>query len=671
MKTLGSRRVLIRLVLTCLLLTFVLRAEDESDGGQSSLKDLSLEQLGNVEVTTVSKKPVAVSRTAAAIYVITQEDIRRSGVTLLPEALRLAPGVEVARIDSSKWAIGIRGFQSRLSRSVLVMIDGRTVYSPMFHGVYWEVQDTMLEDVDRIEVIRGPGGTIWGANAVNGVINIITKSSKDTQGALVTAGGGSVNQGFLNARYGGGNGKNFTYRVYAKGMDRAPEYHFNNQQFDDWRRMQGGFRTDWDVTQRDALTVQGDLYSSSDGESVRIATLTAPFAYIAQQNASLSGGNVLARWRRTLSSTSNFQLQLYYDRVDRREPNQAEVRNTFDVDFVHHLRLPARQDLTWGLGARISLGDLPTVVPTFTFTPTTRTDQLYSAFLQDEIPLVGEKLSLTFGTKHLHSSFTGFDFEPSARLLWTPGARQSFWTAITRAVRTPSDLEDTQQIITLRSSSPLAFNRQTGDQSFSSEIMYGYEIGYRRIVKRNISVDFAGFRNHYNNLLSLEPGTPFLQNSPGLQYLVYPLFNRNGITGNSTGFEIVPDWKPREWWRLQASYAYLQMTMQNRTGSLDVSTVRSLEGSSPRHDVTIQSYVDLWHNIEFSQIYRFVSALPALGVPSYSTIDARIGFPLSRNVQFSVVAQNLLQPHHVEFNGDPGGLVGIKRNVYASVTWRK
>ena len=318
------------------------------------LKGLSLEQLGEIEVTTASKQPVQVNRTPAAIYVITQEDIRRSGATSLPEALRLAPGVDVARIDSVKWSIGIRGFGSRLSRAVLVLIDGRTVYSPEFHGVYWEVQDTMMEDIERIEVIRGPGGTIWGANAVNGVINIITKKAKDTAGALVSAGGGDTDQVFTDARYGGKAG-DVDYRVYGKGSSRGPEYHADGNDFDDWRRAQGGFRADWNAGRQDTVTLQGDIYDSSMGESNRITSLTPPFSYISNKDAELSGGNVIASWDRTLDDGSGFHLQTYFDRVNRQQSTQAEFRDTFDLDFVHHFKLKGTQ-FTWGVGARISPG---------------------------------------------------------------------------------------------------------------------------------------------------------------------------------------------------------------------------------------------------------------------------------------------------------------------------
>jgi iron complex outermembrane receptor protein len=632
------------------------------------LKGLSLAQLGEIEVTTATKQPVQVNKTPAAIYVITQEDIRRSGATSLPEALRLAPGVDVARIDSVKWSIGIRGFGSRLSRSVLVVIDGRTVYSPLFHGVYWEVQDTMMEDIERIEVIRGPGGTIWGANAVNGVINIITKKAKDTVGSLVSAGGGDTDQAFTNARFGGKDG-DVNYRVYGKFFDRGPESHADGNRFDDWRRGQAGFRADYVPDSHDTVTVQGDMYDSRMGEANRITSLTPPFSYLSDQVADLSGGNVIASWDRSLDNGSGFHVQTYYDRVNRRQSTQAEYRDTFDFDFVHHFKL-AKTLFTWGVGARVSIGRVPEVVPTYVFTPDRRTDHLYSLFVQDEIPVVADKLSLTLGTKVLHSAFTGFDLEPSARLLWTPSAKSTFWSAVTRAVRTPSDIEDDLTNTTLRTSAPLAFNVTTGDNKFVSEVLVGYEAGYRRLIAPQLSIDIAVFRNDYTHLSSLEPGIPYFDNSPEYPHIVYPYVNGNGVRGTTTGFEIVPNWKPTTWWRVEPSYAYLNMDLGVIPTSTDTTTVRSLEGSSPHHQVMIQSYLDLPHNFEFSQVYRYVSSLPAQLVGSYHTVDARVAWHPNRHLELSVTGQNLLQPRHTEYGGDPGPLVSIKRTFFATLTWR-
>src|SRR5450755_3962526 len=308
-------------------------------GAENPLKQLSLEQLGNIEVTTASKAPEEVWKTPAAVYVITGEDIERSGATNIPEALRLAPGIEVARIDSDKWSIGIRGFGSRLSRSVLVLIDGRTVYTTLLAGTYWEVQDTLLDDIDRIEVIRGPGATIWGPNAVNGVINIITKQAKDTHGTPASAGGGSIEQGFANLRHGGGNGKNFDYRVYGKGFNRGPEYHTDDRSYDGWRGGQAGFRMDWARDERNGFTVQGDIHDQAAGESVQATSYTPPYSQILDSAARLSGGNIMGRWTRTKSEGNDIQIQAYYDRANRHEPNFGDIRDTFDVDFLQRFRL--------------------------------------------------------------------------------------------------------------------------------------------------------------------------------------------------------------------------------------------------------------------------------------------------------------------------------------------
>jgi iron complex outermembrane receptor protein len=650
-------------------------AQQSDAAAAGRLKGLSLEELGNIEVTTASKGPVKLSQTAAAIFVITQEDIRRSGVRSLPEALRLAPGVDVAQIDSVKWAVGIRGFQSRLSRDLLVLIDGRSVYDPLFHGVYWEVQDTLLEDIDRIEVIRGPGGTIWGANAVNGVINIITKNAKDTRGTLVSAGGGSVNQGFLDFRQGGGNDNGFNYRIYGKGVDTGPEYHPDHQPFDDWRRAQGGFRTDWDINADNSLTIQGDIYDGVAGEDVRITSLTPPSAQAVQKNAQLSGGNLLTRWQRKLKGGSDVQVQAYYDRVSRLQSNQAEYRNTFDVDFVHHVPMH-RQDFIYGVEARLSPASLPAIVPTYVFTPEERTDQLYTAYAQDSFSLVPDKLSLTAGAKLLHSSFVGFDVEPSARLLWTPTPRQTVWAAITRAVRTPSDIEDTLQTTSLLSANPVsanpvAYSVTQGNGRFTSETLIGYEAGYRSVLSKTFSLDIAAFYNSYDHLQSLEPGTPFTEDLAGTQALIYPYFNGNGIKGTTSGIEIAPDWKPTSWWRLQGSYSLLDMDLRTAQGSQDTITVRSDVGSSPHHQARIQSFFDLSRNVELSLTFRYVGDLPFYLVRGYETGDARIAWRPVQHVEFAVVGQNLLQPHHPEFGGDPGALVGIRRSVFASLTFRR
>ncbi len=645
---------------------------DQPQDGQ--LKTLSLEQLGNVEVTTMSKSPEQVWQTAAAVYVITQDDIRRSGATTIPEALRLAPGVEVARISTNKWSIGIRGFGSRLSRSVLVLIDGRSVYTTLLAGTYWEVQDTVMEDIERIEVIRGPGGTVWGPNAVNGVINIITKKTTDTHGALVSAGGGNEEQGFLSTRYGGGNDRDFNYRIYAKGFNRGSEYHSDGDHNDRWGAAQGGFRLDWAKNERDSFTVQGDIYDERAGESVTLVNYTPPFRQIADGFAYLSGGNILGRWTRTFRAGDDIQLQAYYDRTNRHEPNFGDIRDTFDVDFLQRFHIGSRHHLSWGLGGRASNGDELATTSGLFFEPPTRTDQLFTAFLQDDISLLPKRLTLEIGTKLVHTNYTGAELEPSGRLLWTPTDTQTVWLALTRAVRTPSDGERdfflSGFIGTTTDGTPF-FARFNANPNFKSEKLNGYELGYRRLLGKNIYMDLSSFYNQYYDLFSEEiTGAPLVENDPAPTHILLPAQFRNGLVGSTAGGEIAPEWRPTSFWRLRGSYSFLQMVLKKSPGSLDVGSGPMIAGSSPEHQVLIQSSFDLPKRFTADISYRFVSALPGLAVPSYSTGNARLAWSFGRHWEVSVVGDNLLQPHHLEFPSDPGPSVEIKRSGYAKLVWR-
>jgi len=662
-----------------ILLFFVSNARADNtepqQQSQNTLKQLTLEQLGNVEVTTAERQPKQLGKTSAAIYVITQEDIQRSGATTIPEVLRLAPGVEVARIDSNKWSIGIRGFGSRLARDVLVLIDGRTVYTTLLAGTYWEVQNVLLQDVERIEVIRGPGATIWGPNALNGVINIITKSSKDTHGTLVNAGGGNVDQGFSNTRYGGGNGKGFDYRVYGMGFVRGPEYHSDRNNYDSWRALQGGGRMDSSPDERDSFTLQGDIYDEGAGETVTAVTYAPPYQQIVQGTELLSGGNILGRWQHTQGEGKDFQLQFYYDRTSRQEPNFADYRNTFDFDFLDRFRLPARQEITWGFGARASTGSNPTIVSGLYFLPETRTDTLYTGFFQDEVGLVQDRLSIQFGTKLLKTNYTGFQLQPTARLLWTPTKKQTFWAAFTHALRTPSDAERAFYLSGFTGSFvgglPF-FARFNANPNFESEQMNGYEFGYRNLVRKSLYFDFAAFFNHYNDLFSEDiAGAPFIETNPAPTHVLLPADFGNGLLGTTRGIEVAPEWRPFSFWRLAASYSFLQMEIEKRPGSLDVGTAPTVAGSSPRHQVTAQSDFDLTKTVSLDLTYRFVSKLPAQAINAYSTGDVQFAWKPRPDIRFSILGQNLLQPRHYEFASDPGPNVAIKRSVYGQITWQR
>ncbi|MEP6537104.1 MAG: TonB-dependent receptor [Bryobacteraceae bacterium] len=668
----GSRH---RCLLLLWLLAFAVAPASAGQNDPIELKKLTLEELSQIEVTTPSKAPVKAFQTPVAVYVITREQIRHSGATSIPEALRLAPGVEVARIDANKWSIGIRGFGTRFSRGVLVLMDGRTVYSTLLAGTYWEVQDTLMNDIDRIEVIRGPGGTIWGPNAVNGVINIITRSSKDTLGMIVSAGGGNEEQAFVNFRYGGSNGRKLNYRIYGKSFTRGPDYHPDQRNFDDWRSVQTGFRMDWQRDDRNTVTFQGDLYKEDAGQRVQAISYTAPYSRVVDANADISGGNLMARWTRTVHEGNDIQVQTYYDRTNRHEANFGERRNTFDVDFLQRLKVPGRQQVSWGLGVRFSLANNEQVVSGLSFLPADRTDYLATAFLQDEISLVENKLSLTVGTKLLRTNFTGVLPEPSARLVWTPTMKQSVWLAYTHSLRTPSDAEANFYLsgfINNGTNGVPFFARFNANRKFAPEQLNGYEAGYRRLFSPNLSIDFSGFYNHYHNLTSQElTGPAYLEDSPPPTHLLLPAQFGNGLLGTTKGVEIAPDLKLASFWQVRGSYSFLQMDIHKAPGSIDVGSARGIAGSSPRHQGTLQSTFDLSKKLSFDVMYRYVAALPAGLVPAYSTADARLAWRMSRQLELSLVGRNLLQPSHPEYAGDPGPLIGVRRSAYVKLAWTR
>ena len=643
-----------------------------SEEQQKRLGEMSLEELGNVEVTTASRSPEQAWKTSAAVYVITQDDIERSGATTIPEALRLAPGVEVARISNNKWSIGIRGFGSRLSRDVLVLVDGRTVYTTLLAGTYWEVQNLILEDVDRIEVIRGPGATIWGPNAVNGVINIISKTTKETHGILASAWSGDLRHGSAEVRY-GGNARGIDYRVYALGFLRGPGYHPDHNNYDSWRALQGGFRMDWERNSRDKFTVQGDLYDEGAGETVTGTTYAPPYSQVLQGSALLSGGNILGRWERVQGEGRDFQVQMYYDRTNRTEPNFADYRDTIDVDFVDHMRF-AHQQFSWGAGARFSRGTNPTIVSGLYFLPNTRTDQLWTGFFQDELSLVPDKLVLSLGTKILNTNYTGAQLQPSVRLMWTPNNSNTLWAAYTHALRTPSGAERAFYLSGFGgiSGGLPVFARFNANPNFRSEQLNGYEAGYRRLFTKSVYLDAAVFFNHYNGLFSEDIiGAPFVETDPPPTHILLPAEFGNGLLGSTKGIEIGPEWKPVNKWRLRASYSYLQMNIQKAPHSLDVGSAPFVEGSSPKHEGTLLSGFDITKAFSFDATYRYVGALTALKIPSYSTADAQLDWQCTKQIKLSVAGRNLLQPRHFEFASDPGPNVGIKRGAYGQITWTK
>ncbi|PYT54926.1 MAG: hypothetical protein DMG46_21055, partial [Acidobacteria bacterium] len=574
---------------------------------------MSMEDLMNLQVTSVSKRTQKVADAAAAIFVLTQEDIRRSGATSIPEALRLVPGLEVARIDQNKWAIGSRGFNGRFDNKLLVLIDGRSVYTPLFSGVYWNVQDVMLEDVDRIEVIRGPGATLWGANAVDGVINVITKKAKATQSAVVTAGAGTEERAAGGVRYGSKLGDNTYYRAYTKYFDWRPSvYPSGVTAHDGWDALRGGFRADWTPAGANSLTIQGDVYRSRFDETLTVASLSAPYSNTFPNDGKYSGGNILGRWNHT-SEGSSMSLQMYYDNTTITDHSLfGDHQNILDIDFQDGFHAGNSQQFVWGLGYR-SIHDKNDASFTVSLQPNQVTLNQFSTFLQDEISLVDNRLQITLGSKFERNEFTGFEIEPNARLLWNLTPNQSIWTAVSRAVRTPALTEEglrlNSQVIppgTPANPTPLpAVVAVFGSHQFNSEDLLAYELGYRVQATKNLSLDIATFYNNYSNLRTAEPGAPYPEGSPAPTDFVIPFVAGNKMSGGTYGVELFADWKVVPKWRLVGSYSYLQMDIHKNIDSQD-PTPDNPNGSSPRHQWYLRSSVDLPKHFEQDTTLRFV-----------------------------------------------------------------
>jgi iron complex outermembrane recepter protein len=639
-----------------------------------NLADMSIEELMNESVTSVSKKETKFAQSAAAIFVINQEDIRRSGLTSIPELLRMVPGINVARIDANKWAVSARGFNGRWSGKMQVLIDGRSVYTPFFSGVYWDVQDLILEDVDRIEVIRGPGATLWGSNAVNGVINIITKRAEDTQGSLVSVVSGGEDRGIGSARYGGKLGHGGHYRVYAKYFNRDNLVDSSGRQASDgWDQLHGGFRTDWKLSDKDSLTVQGDIYTGDVGtQAERMVSLAPPRIANYADETGLSGGNVLARWSHAFSPRSDIAVQTYYDGSTRSGSVLPEYRTVLDFDFQHHLALGKRHDVVWGLGIRDSddrtVGSLGV-----SFQPANYDLTLFNLFAQDQIALVQDRLHLTLGTKLEDNSFTGTEVQPNGRLLWTPNDRHSVWAAVSRAVRLPSRA-DTGLRVNIAAfpgkGGSLNVLSLFGNPDFRSEGLVAHELGYRIQPSKRLFVDAATFYNRYDRLSTVEPAVPFFETNPSPPHLVIPLRFDNKMRGKSYGTEVAANFNVTSRWKLSSSYTWLKIQLNPDSSSKD-STARGGEGDSPSHQWVVRSQLTLPRNLEFDTTWYFVSKLTNQNVPAYNRADARLGWRLTEGLDFSLGIQNGLDPRHAEFGSGEGIIASqAKRTAYGRFTWR-
>jgi iron complex outermembrane receptor protein len=652
------------------------QAAQSPPASQGDLTQVSIESLMNMEVTSVSKKEQKLSQVAAAIFVITQEEIRRSGATNIPDLLRMVPGLDVGQINANTWAISARGFNHELADKLLVLVDGRAVYTPINAGVNWDTQDVPLEDIERIEVIRGPGGTVWGANAVNGVINIITSKTADTQGALVALGGGTTDQEFGTTQYGGRIGKNTSYRVFAKYLnhDHSPDL-LDDDEVDDWHLLHGGFRADTDVSKKDSLAIQGDLYTGSEGASiVHIASIVPPDNVNVASLADLSGGNILSRWKHTFSNRSDTTLQFYFDRYTRHGPENDEGRNTVDFDFQHHLDLGGRNDLIWGAGYRRSADQTAGTID-LAFVPASRTIDILSWFAQDEITLKPDRVFLTVGTKLEHNDFTTFEIQPSVRVTWSASSIHTIWAAVSRASRTPSRLDTASDIGLAVFPGPNGFSTEAvlfGNPRQKAEHVVAAEVGYRAQPSRRFSVDVATFFNVYDNLRTREPGALVFEPTPVPARWIFPITWDTKMHGTTDGIEVSTDWKATNRWTLSPGYALLQMHLHADAASQDTTSAPGIEGSNPRHQAQLRSHVDLGRGLGWDTSVYFVERLSAQQIPSYTRVDTQLRWRFAEQLELSLVGQNLVRNHHPESN-DTFTIVNsseVKRSAYGKVTWR-
>jgi iron complex outermembrane receptor protein len=644
--------------------------QNETSG---DLYQISLESLMNMEVTSVSKREQKLSQAAAAIFVINQDDIRRSGALNIPDLLRMVPGLDVAQINANTWAISSRGFNYQFSNKLLVLIDGRTVFTPSQDGVNWDTQDVPLEDIERIEVIRGPGATIWGSNAVNGVINVITKSAADTQGALVTAGSGTENRAFGTVQNGGMFG-DMSYRVFAKYLDVDDLPPVIGSGSDAWHLLHGGFRLDGHLANADPVTLQGDIYSGSEGAVIgHIESISPPDNDIVSRTTNLSGGNVLGRWSHLHASGTETTLQVYFDRYLRLGGELDETCDTIDIDFHQNARVGSRHFLVWGAGYRHA-ADRTVGTIDQAFAPADMSLRLYSAFIQDEITLRPDRLTLTVGSKLEHNDFTGFEVEPSARLAFTPSTRDTFWAAVSDSARTPSLRDDNADFnlaaLSLPNGSP-AIATIEGNPQQKAEYLLSEELGYRIQANAWVSIDVSLFHNRYRNLRSFEQGAPLPQTIPQ-PYTEIPIFQGNHVHGSTDGVELSTKIRVTDQWTLSPGYALLNINLHNDPGSPDVSTVPDTEGSSPHHQAQLRSALNLSRTLSWNVAAYFVGRLPAQQVPSYTRLDTQLSWQPTPAIALSLVGQNLLRDRHVESMEILTSVNSsqVQRGAYAKISWK-
>ncbi|MFO7448078.1 MAG: TonB-dependent receptor [Ignavibacteriaceae bacterium] len=632
------RMYTIRLILILVYITStVITAQitDKDSLSISVLKTQSLEELMDIDLSIISKKPESWVETPASVYVITGDEILRSGAVNLPEALRLSPKLRVAKINSHGWIITARGFSNIFANKLLVMIDGRSVYTPLFAGVLWDVQSVFLEDLERVEITTGPGGTLWGSNAVNGVINVITKDAKQTEGLYASAAGGTFLQDWVSLRYGSSIGEDISFRVYAQHYDHNNTFLSNGgDNADQWGITHSGFRLDWVPRENNSLTLQGDLYSGIQNSF--------------PSDSKYNGQYILARWNYDFSSSSGITTHIYADRTWRKDipSTLTDELLTYDFDFQHHFRLSRSHNIVWGIGYRVMENKILNSTQSLGFLPQKRDMHLYSGFLQDEITL-SDRIKFTLGSKVEHNIFTGYEFQPGIRILFIPGDLNAIWASLTRAVRSPSRIDVDYHIPAY--SLPPDLPSVAGGPEFKSESLLAYELGYRIMPLNELSVDFSLFYNSYFDLYSVEP-------LPGT--MTYQI--QNGSEGESWGAELSLSCQLFDWWWLRTGYNYFSIKLGNKPGH---SFNTSILANDPENQFMLHSMINLIPKVHVDILLRYTSSLPEPHTPAFFLLDSRVAWVLE-NWEISVVGQNLINNRHVEY-----GNLEIPRGVFGKISF--
>ncbi len=690
-KSTGKPFTLLLLCGLCCLVFVTAGNAEIDDQNTDNLADWSLEDLINVEVISVSKKPEQVSDAAAAISVITQEDIRRSGATSIPDALRLATGLQVSQISASKWAISSRGFADLFSRNMLVLVDGRSLYTPMFSGVYWDAQHLPLVDIERIEIIRGPGATMWGANAVNGVINIITTASSETQGLLLSGAAGAELPGTGLVRWGGTLGEQFTYRVYGKYFTRERSVNTTGEEAnDDWDFGRVGIRMDRIGKSGSRLMINGDLYQGEVGEEYSSPKFNPtegmdpldPAAYeqMEKSTSDIYGGSLQAQLQFASFGGSESEIKCYFDRFYHQVSFSGELRHTADLDFQNRIELQTDHDLIWGVGYRFTSDEVDSSF-TISLDPDSRSTHLYSAFIQDNLGLSRNRVQISLGSKFEHNDYSGAEIQPSLRLMWKPQTPHSIWGSVSRAVRTMSRGESAFRMnYKIAPAVPDPTHPEQimpvlitllGNKDLESEDLLAVELGYKFNYCKLVTFEAAGFFNSYRDLAGLDPSS--MENDFVLDTV--PYIHSKFATGNvgtaeTKGFEVSLNLQTADWLRFFAGYTYLDVELKSDEASLEgAGQSVVLINASPVHQLNCRAYCDLPKGFEFDICAYLAGEMEEVDVKAYQRLDARFGWR-SRSLDISLAFQNILEDQHVEFwDSWYGAANQVESSVYGKVTW--